>query len=411
MSVAGASLVYVTLQKTAEDVAELLAKQGFEARPYHAGLDDDTRQEVQDWFMQSTSGVVVATIAFGMGVDKSNIRGIFHYNPSKSIENLAQEIGRAGRDELPALCETLLVPEDRVILENFAYADTPDIEAISKFVEILIGQPNSFFVSYYANAYETDIRETVVRTLFTFLELSEYLEATSSRYESYQFKPRVSSAEILRHFDGEHRQFASSVLAMTVKKKIWYSISLPQVANRLGCDRTRIVQLLDTFANKGWIELQTSQLVHGYRKIKPLPNNQALAQELHQYVIEREVSELSRLNELFQLMASDECLSAVLAGHFGQRLDVTCGLCSVCTGHPLHRMPDLNYPDLGDSAVTGLQRLKKQHPELLATARQQARFLCGLSSPKMIRGRLTREPLFGCCAEIPFDRVMELLLG
>lgn len=407
----GAAVVYVSLQKTAESVAQALQSAGLQARAYHAGLDDETRRAVQDWFMQSTDGIVVATIAFGMGIDKSNIRAILHYNPSKSIENLAQEIGRAGRDDEPAVCETLLIPADRVVLENFTYGDTPSAAALRTFVEVLAGQPTSFFISYYSLAFEADIRDSVVRTLLTHLELAGVLEATSPRYESYEFKPRVASAEILRHFQDERREFAASVLALTVKKKIWYSINLAQAANRLKCDRQRIVKMLDYFAEQDWIELRVSGLVHGYRKLQPIKDIEELSQELHQVVMDRELSELTRLDELFELMVGDECQSAALSQHFGQSLAAPCGHCSACEGQAIGGLPEPDYPSVGDSAITALQRLRKEHPEALADVRQSARFLCGLSSPKLTRARLTRHPQYGCCSQIPFDRVIESLVG
>ncbi len=406
---AGPALVYVTLQKTAEMVAEKLVKAGLDARPYHAGLEDETRRETQDWFMGTASGIVVATIAFGMGVDKSNIRAIYHYNPSKSLENLAQEMGRAGRDGQAAVCETLLVPEDRVVLENFAYGDTPSLNSVRRMVEFLVGQPERFFVSYYSLAYEADMRDTVVRTLLTYLELQDWLQATAPRYETYKFKPKVSSAKILEHFEGERREFAASVLTMTVKRKIWFEISLPQAADRLKCDRTRIVKMLDFFAEKGWIELEVSGLVFGYRKLKPITDIDSLAQELYQVALDREIGELTRLDELYLLMCSDTCQSAALSEHFGQPLAIECGHCSVCEGAAIDEIPEPDYPRVGDSAMTGLRRLISEKPEQLADARQQVRFLCGLSSPRMIRARLTQHPLYGCCGAIPFDHVMEAL--
>lgn len=405
----GSTLVYVTLQKTAEQVADALAAEELPARAYHAGLDDETRQEIQDWFMQSEDSIVVATIAFGMGIDKSNIRAIYHYNPSKSIENFAQEIGRAGRDGQSATCETLLVPEDRIVLDNFAYGDTPSAASVRTLVEFLIGQPERFFVSYYALAYEADMRDSVVRTLLTYLELDGVLEATAPRYEKYKFKPRVASAEILQNFEGERRTFAGSVLAMSVKKKIWFEVSLPQAADRLKCDRSRIVKMLDYFADQGWIELQASGLVHGYRKLKPIADLEMLVQELHQYALDREIGELTRLNELFDLMVNDGCHHAALSQHFGQPMESGCGHCGACEGHSVGALAEPDYPRVGDSALTGLRRLVQEHPQQLGEVRQQARFLCGLSSPRMIRARLTREPLYGCCAAIPFEHVLEEL--
>ncbi|MEO8268094.1 MAG: RecQ family ATP-dependent DNA helicase [Aureliella sp.] len=403
------ALVYVTLQKTAELVAEKLVAAGIDARPYHAGLEDEQRRATQDWFMQSDSGVVVATIAFGMGVDKSNIRAIYHYNPSKSLENLAQEIGRAGRDGQSAVCETLLVAEDRVVLENFAFGDTPGQKSVRRFVEFLVGQPERFFISYYSLAYEADMRDSVVRTFMTYLELQEVLEATSPRYETYKFKPKVASAVILKHFEGERRQFASSVLALSLKKKIWFEISLPHAADRLKCDRSRIVKMLDYFAEKGWVELEASGLVFGYRKLKPITDIDRLSQDLYQVALDREIGELTRLDELYLLMCADNCQSALLSQHFGQPHSGECGHCSVCEGTGIEELPEPDYPRLGDSALTGIRRLSREKPDLLGDARQQARFLCGLSSPKMIRARLTQEPLYGCCSAIPFDRVIEAL--
>lgn len=406
----GPTIIYVTLQRTAVEVAELLEREGLPARAYHAGLEDSVRDEVQNWFMACDEGIVVATIAFGMGVDKANVRNIFHYNPSKSIENLAQEIGRAGRDGETAICETLLVPEDRVVLENFPYGDTPSVAAIRQFVELLRGQPQNFFVSYYSLAYETDMKESVVRTLFTYLELQGVIESTSPRYECYKFKPLTTSAKMLQKLDGERRAFASSVLALTVKKKVGFEISLPQAAERLKCERSRIVKMLDYFAEQGWIELNVSGLVHGYRKLEQISEPELLTQELYQYTLEREIGELARLEEVFELMCSDRCQSAAIAEHFGQPMPDGCGHCSVCDGATIGALPEPSYPRVGDSAMTALRALSRQHPDVLGDARQQARFLCGLSSPKLIRKRLAQDPHYGCCNGVPFDRVLEALL-
>ena len=76
-------------------------------------------------------GIVVATIAFGMGIDKANIRYVYHYNPAKSLENYAQEVGRAGRDGRPATCEMFFCPDDLNVLENFVYGDTPTQSAVA----------------------------------------------------------------------------------------------------------------------------------------------------------------------------------------------------------------------------------------------------------------------------------------
>ena len=115
----GATIVYVSLQKTTEEIAAACQQAGLDAKAYHAGMESEDRAQIQEWFMDGENKIVVATIAFGMGIDKSDIRYIYHFNPPKSLENYAQEIGRAGRDGLVSHCELLLVPQDRITLENF----------------------------------------------------------------------------------------------------------------------------------------------------------------------------------------------------------------------------------------------------------------------------------------------------
>jgi ATP-dependent DNA helicase RecQ len=403
------AIVYVTLQKTSESVAERLCSMGLQARAYHAGLKDEQRREIQDWFMNSQSAIVVATIAFGMGIDKSSIRAVLHYNPSKSIEGYAQEIGRAGRDGQPAVCETLLVPEDRVVLENFAYGDTPSDNSVRQFIQTIAGQPDEFFISHYAIAYDTDIREGVVRTLLTYLELKGLLESLAPRYEIYKLKPKMESAKILSHFEGERRKFAGSVLAMSVRKKSHIELNLAHAATRLGGDRIRIVKMLDYFAEQGWMDLEASGLQHGYRKLAPLKSDNETARELIAYMRDRQAGELNRVNELFELLTARGCQSMLLSRHFGQQSPEPCGHCSVCEGRAIGQLGDVQHGRIGDSVLTCIDKLRVSHPELLGDPRHQARFLCGLSSPALVRARLTRDSAFGCCASISYERVFEHL--
>lgn len=113
-------IIYCLSRKTTEQLAEKLEALGVSARPYHAGLSADKRRETQQAFIADQLRMVVATIAFGMGIDKSNVRWVIHYNLPKSIESYYQEIGRAGRDGDPA--DTLLFYNyaDIVQLEKFA---------------------------------------------------------------------------------------------------------------------------------------------------------------------------------------------------------------------------------------------------------------------------------------------------
>jgi ATP-dependent DNA helicase RecQ len=407
---AGPTLVYVTLQKTTESVAQYLTENGCQARAYHAGLSADDRDEIQNWFLHSDRGVVVATIAFGMGIDKANIRYVYHYNPAKSIEAYAQEIGRAGRDGQDAICESFVVASDRVVLDNFSYGDTPEREGIARLVEIIRGQSQHFHISHYRLSAETDIRILVLRTLLTYLELDGFLRGTAPRYDTYQFRPLVTSKTILAHFEGERRQFISDLLSSAVKGRTWFSIPLAVAARRMNEPRQRLVKAIDYLGQRGWIEVRVSDLVHGYSKEKEIEDPDALVDSLLQRMADREHNELQRGDQIFALLRAPSCQAALLSAHFGQTMEQACGRCTACRGEGPLEMPAPAGGRVGRSALMAMEQLVRQHPQLLESPRARARFLCGLSSPAMTRAKLTRHAMYGVCACVPFADVLDQMV-
>ncbi len=113
------AIIYVQARKTTEELAEMLNLNGISAAPYHAGMDSKSRAQVQDAFLGEDVKVICATIAFGMGIDKPDVRVVIHYDIPKSIENYYQETGRGGRDGLEGSCYAFYAPKDIYKLEKF----------------------------------------------------------------------------------------------------------------------------------------------------------------------------------------------------------------------------------------------------------------------------------------------------
>jgi ATP-dependent DNA helicase RecQ len=134
----GPAIVYASSRKGCETVAEHLRRElRREAVVYHAGLSREERHEAQERFMIGGAEVVVATNAFGMGVDKADIRAVVHYNMPGTIEAYYQEAGRAGRDGLPAWCVLMYAPGDRILQERFIENEYPPAEVVFQVYNLL----------------------------------------------------------------------------------------------------------------------------------------------------------------------------------------------------------------------------------------------------------------------------------
>ncbi len=404
----GATIVYVTLQRTAEAIRDRLIGAGLNARAYHAGMEDDERAATQDWFFASDTAIVVATIAFGMGIDKPDIRYVFHFNLPKSLEGYAQEIGRAGRDGNASVCELLVCQDDLNTLENFVFGDTPSRGAVAELLDAVFELGQSFDVSLQQLSASSDIRLLVVRTLLTYLELDGYLEGGTPLYSEFQFQPQKSSAEILAEFEGEPRQFLANVFRRAKKGRTWFTLDVDRTAREIGADRGRVVRALEALHERGLLEVRAKGVRQRYRKLREPESRADLADSLHQRMLRRERSEIGRLSDVLQWATLDGCQVSALGSRFGDPPKESCGHCAWCErGQGALELPPRPQASIPDGLWTQALALQSEQPEALAEPRALARFLCGVGSPRLSRARLSSHPLFGCLREVPFSEILE----
>ena len=405
----GPTIVYVTLQRTAEEVAAFLTENGIAAEPYHAGLGGEVRHAIQDRFMASDDAVVVATIAFGMGIDKRNIRYVFHYNLSKSLENYAQEIGRAGRDGKLSYCEMLAAQDDIVVLENFTFGDTPTQEAVGSLVKSIFDRGDAFDISTYDLSNQHDIRPIVIETTLTYLELLGLLEGTGPFYIEYKFQPLTPGHQMLAKFDAPRAEFLKKIFKCAEQNKIWWKLDLDFVTRTTGEPRERVITALNFLEEQGHLKLQVGGIRQGYRLKRGVPDLAPVIEKINARFIDRENRDVARLKELITFATCDGCRTKYLLTYFGESKDSNCGHCDRCEGQPPGRLPITHRHALGERDAATLERLRCERHHSLQAPRQITRFLCGLSSPQTVRERLTKHRLFGEWSGRPFRDVLEFV--
>ena len=405
----GAAVVYVTLQKTAESVAASLATGGIDARPYHAGLPDDQRAATQDWFMRETAPVVVATIAFGMGIDKADLRAVYHYNLPKSLENYSQEIGRAGRDGLPADCELFACADDLLTLENFTYGDTPEPATVAALTDhLLSGDGDTFDVALGELSDRFDIRPLVVGTLLTYLELEGVIATTAPFYREYSFTPLRPGAEILARFEGERADFLRAVFRASKKGTKWFKLDLQEAAETIpGATRDRLIKAFNFLEEQGDLQVKPTGLRQAYRRLRrPDPTElAALRAGLARRFEIRERNDLARLQRVVRFVEEPGCLTRRLVGYFGEQI-ADCGHCARCAGDPNMDLSPGPAPPSEAKIRATLATLAIKNLPSLRSVRQKARFLCGLASPRA--SRVKSDALFGSLADVSFATVLTL---
>jgi len=442
----GAGIVYVTLQHSAETVAQYLTQQGFNACAYHAGFDSDTRSQIQQDFMAGKIQVIVATIAFGMGIDKSDIRFVIHYDLPKSIENYSQEIGRAGRDGLSSQCFTLANLDGLNTVENFVYGDTPEFTGIEMLLntiksEVITSTYNSLSegkwelqILQLSNA--VNIKQLPLKTLLVQLELAGVIEPQYAYFADFKIKLLQPKTEIINRFNEQRKDFLQRIFNATEFKKVWGSLNFDTLLQDKSIERNRVIAALEYLQEQHLIVLETKGMTEVFKINLDELADPSLCENLSNYFKDNEKKEIKRIATLVRFFQLDTCLTVNLARYFddkrfddiafnGNRVDSTnsvpqCGHCSVCRGqvavleHSHAQIPWPSDETLTQGMVELAQRLNDKINQPLS-AESYCRFLAGMTVPLFGRNKVRQLSGFGLCEKQRYqairDRITPLFAG
>lgn len=411
----GPTLVYVTLQQQAETMAADLCKQGFHAIAFHAGMKVEVKQKVQEDFMANRVRIVVATIAFGMGIDKPDIRNVIHFDLPSTIEEYSQQVGRAGRDGKPSFCMYYICPEDFYLRENFARGDLPSKASLHALVQDIFDKdavklPVGEVIkkNHYEQSRAFDIRQIPLNIIYATLELHfGLIRAITPEYSEYKFTPSSTYYPIMK---SDPSKEAKAIFESAKKAKIYYNVDVNSITTpSSGLHRANVVRKLQELNDRGALELRAGGVTPRYRILKALPKSQQeidnIVDLLHTDLEKKEQDGLARTQAVVDFVTGKQCYAVAMAAYFGMQLPDgkgICGHCNIClTGKAVVLPP--RPPETVD-----VNKIKAvlDACDVRDDPRFLARVAFGIKSPRVTALKLDKSDIFMSMADTSFEGLM-----
>jgi ATP-dependent DNA helicase RecQ len=395
----GSGIIYVSSRKRSKEVAEMLVTNGIRADFYHAGLPQEMRDRKQNAWTTGAVSVIVATNAFGMGIDKADVRFVIHWDCPDSIEAYYQESGRAGRDGKPAYAVLLWSQDEKRKLTESVKIKFPPVEkikdiyeALGNFYQLPVGSGKNSVHDFDLWKFVTAFRFSVTETYnsLNFLQKEGYLEFTDeinnpsrvhfvvSRDDLYKFQ--VANEEydrfiklLLRTYSGMFSEFVP--------------INEEAMSSRSGMTREAIYQFLLRLTSQGIIHFipgKKSPLVI-FTEERLDRSHLQISPDLYLKVKERYLERVTMITEYAE--NTTRCRLAFLTGYFGEETG-RCGMCDTCQERNELDLSKYEF-DLIIEKIKGIISENPMRPEELADAME----LPQEKSVRVIRWLLDHEKL------------------
>ncbi len=366
-------IVYVRTRKKTVELSNYLNNSGISAKHYHGGLLKSEKKERLDQWLNNTYSVIVATNAFGMGVDKPDVRNVVHYQLPDSLENYFQEAGRAGRDGKPAKATLLIHPEDKEIAKKQFLESLPNVaflktfyRTLNTYLQIAYGEGSGKSFGLHFNAFCSRYALPSLKT-YNALRLLDQ-NSILSLSEAFGRKTTLhitTSRETLFHYLENHKEDATIILSIlrTYGGILDFetNINTHLMAKKTGKSEKSILALLKKLDEADMATLHAGEEDLQLTFLVPREDDKTINS------IQQKVTLLQKQKErhLDQMVAyadnAKQCRSKIILDYFGESPVLDCGICDICDANKA----DVNDLDLERSLLKELKTGPKNGRDLI----------------------------------------------
>ncbi|EMI19202.1 ATP-dependent DNA helicase, RecQ family [Rhodopirellula maiorica SM1] len=422
----GTGIIYAATRKRCEEIASWLPEKT--RRPigaYHAGLDPMQRQRIQDDFMSGKLSAIVATNAFGMGIDKSDIRYVIHYNMPGTLEAYYQEAGRAGRDAKDSDCLMLFSYNDRYIQEFFIENRYPSRETVSKVYEFLLSReedPIELTLEQVRAAIDVKDGSEAIGTSQTLLAKAGVLKRLDSSANNAIVRIDSNAATMLDFLPREakvRRRVMMAVEKVVGKRRgedVYVTVKrLTELANVDRDQLARTLRELRRLKGVDYVPPFRGRAVHLVERDIPFDALEIDFEELER----RRQAEHAKLDAVIGFARSNGCRQRVILDYFGDPASKNCGNCDRCNPEGRRANAAVDPAQIAE-AFAGVDRdgfVRGVRVVLSGVFRMHARFgknlvaqmLCGSKNKKLQQWKLHRLSTYGLLSLLKQSEVVAVM--